>query len=222
MTHAGPWNQTSSQLPALIPDLDLDVAAQLFPCLGIVVDVEPKHQPQERTRTLPSGNHQTWHWESLHFWMSVPMKTSIHKDFLMIFVCHVTFDSPRLIDTIPGVFLFNPHLLWDSGFRNQTETLQLFAKGMPPHQQRSPWLDADFRHAEIALALAKTSKMLFVDGKIVYLRRMRLSSAAGEERVFLRQALWGFTDHHSRSSAAPKKWIRICQQERILTKEQIA
>ena len=151
-----------------------------------------------------------------------PWKPPFTGDFLMIFVCHVTFDSPRLIDTIPGVFLFNPHLLWDSGFRNQTETLQLFAKGMPPHQQRSPWLDADFRHAEIALALAKTSKMLFVDGKIVYLRRMRLSSAAGEERVFLRQALWGFTDHHSRSSAAPKKWIRICQQERILTKEQIA
>lgn len=63
---------SSSQLPALIPDLDLDVAAQLLPCLGIVVDVEPKHQPQERTRTLPSGNHQTWHWKSLHFSMSVP------------------------------------------------------------------------------------------------------------------------------------------------------
>lgn len=43
------------QLPALITDLDLDVAAQPFPCLGTVVDVQPKHQPQERLGGIMRG-----------------------------------------------------------------------------------------------------------------------------------------------------------------------
>ena len=56
-------------------------------------------------------------------------------------------------------------------------------------------MDADLRHAEIALALAKSSKMLLVDGKIMDLRRGCPFSAAGAL-----QALPGLTDHQSRSS----------------------
>ena len=71
---------SSSQLPALIPDLDLDVAAQLFPCLGIVVDVEPKHQPQERICVhYPPVITKRCTGKASPFLNECPMKTSIHR-----------------------------------------------------------------------------------------------------------------------------------------------